>query len=565
MNSQRRPDSGPGQPDTSEQERLQAIVERMADGIVVVDGEGIILFANPAAERLFGRAANELVGRDLGFPVVVDDSADVEVVLPNQRTVNVELRAVKTEWDGQPTHLISLRDVTDRKRAEERSAQLQQERFARIEAEASNQAKSEFLALMSHELRTPLNAIIGYSDLLDLGVGGSLTGDQRHSVSRIMTGARHLLGLVNEVLDLARVEAGRLSLEAGVARPLDTVQSALVLVQPVAEAKGVALVVKPPDDERLAYEGDEDRVRQILVNLVNNAIKFTGAGGTVSIEWGVAAEADSDARVSGRGPWCFIRIRDTGIGIPREKLRTVFDPFVRVDDGHTRKTEGSGLGLTISRRLARLMRGDLCAASEVGTGSTFTLWLPDATAGENRAARWRVEAPDIAARLLGLSDVGRLLIREMSPLLDSFVRRVREECRDQASDVRYAQMVDHLGTFIADVATLLAAVEDSRGEPSLEVSDATRIQNVVAECHGRQRAELGWSADLLHKEWGVLREEIENVLQRHGRGLPEGAVTEANTVIARVIEEAGSISGRALNRAAAAAGPTPLVRDPGNN
>jgi signal transduction histidine kinase len=476
--------------------------------------------------------------------------------------VTVELRAVATEWDSEPTYLISLRDVTDRKHAEERAAQLQRERVARIEAEAANQAKSEFLALMSHELRTPLNAIIGYSDLLDLGIGGPLSPEQRRSVGRITAGARHLLGLVNEILDLAKVEAGGLALEGGVARPADTALEAVALVQPSAEAKGVSLVVASQGDEVTAFEGDDDRVRQILVNLVNNAVKFTPPGGQVVIEWATKAEADPGAHVTGRGPWCYIRVTDTGVGIPREKIGAVFEPFVQVDEGRTRTKEGSGLGLTISRRLARLMRGDLCVSSEVGVGSCFTLWLPDASASEARAARWRVESPETATRLLGLSDVAKILVREVGPLLEGFAARVRDECRDATGQLRYGQLVDHLGTFVADIASLLSALEESRGAPSSEVSDAAKIQAVVAECHGSQRAQLGWSADTLHQEWAVLREEIEAIIQRQRRTVPEGAVDEARQVIARVIDEAAAISGRALNRTAAAAEPVPLVRGP---
>ena len=150
----------------------------------------------------------------------------------------------------------------------------------------------------------------------------------------------------------------------------------------------------------------------------------------------------------------------------------------------------------------------------------------------------------------------------MGPLLESFASRVREECRDVASQLRYGQLVDHLGTFVADVASLLAAIEESRGTPSAEVSDAAKIQAVVAECHGNQRAELGWSADMLHQEWAMLQEEIEAIIQRHRRGIPESAATEARQVITRLIEEAASISGRALARATAAAEAVPLVREP---
>jgi signal transduction histidine kinase len=534
----------------------------MADGIVIVSRTGMIRFANPAAERLFGRSASELLDRELGFPVLAAETAEVEVVRPNQQTVTAELRAVETEWQGEPSHLLSLRDVTDRKRAEQRTAQLNRERIARIEAEAANHAKSEFLALMSHELRTPLNAVIGYAELLDLGITGPLSPDQHKQIGRIMHSGRHLLGLVNEVLDLAKVEAGALSLQRGIGRPGKSIDAALALVEPVAQAKGVNLIRKMPPEENVTYAGDDGRVRQILVNLLNNAVKFTPAGGEVRMEWGVTAVPDTEAQLFGRGPWCYLRISDTGIGIPKKKLGSIFEPFVQVEAGHTRSQEGSGLGLTISRRLARLMNGDLSVRSEVGKGSIFVLWLPDATTMARDTARWRAEAPEMAARLLGLGDVGKILVREFAPLLDAFVARLRDDVlAEGVQTLRYCELSDHMGAFVADVAIMLAAIEEGQGKPSVIVSDATKIQLVIAESHGAQRAEYGWTADVLHDEWAILHDEIERLIHLHRRGIPDAAFDEARIVIGRVIDQAVEASCRALNRAAAASESTALIRE----
>ena len=548
--------------DRLEEARLKSIVDQMADGVVIVNRDGTIRFANPAAERLFGRSREELTRRELGFPVVVSDTAEVEVVRPNHETVTAELRAVDIEWHGEAAHLISLRDITDRKRAAERAAQLDRERVARIEAEAANQAKSEFLALMSHELRTPLNAVIGYSELLDLGVAGSLSAEQRHNVARIASSARHLLGLVNEVLDLAKVEAGRLWLQEGVGHPHRVVDAAIALVQPAAEARGIELVAKPPEDDQVAYAGDEDRVRQILVNLLNNAVKFTPAGGRVTVEWALTLNADADARVFGHGPWCVVRVSDTGIGIPSDKLRTIFDPFVQVDGGRSRSKEGSGLGLTISRRLARLMKGDVTVRSSVGSGSTFALWLPDATTAAKETARWRAEAPDTAARLLGLGEIGKVLIRELDPLLAAFVARLRDETlADSAQSLRYCQLTDHLAAYVADVAAMFAAIEESQGQPSAVVADGTKIHMLVAESHGVQRSRLGWTSETLHREWTILHEEIEQLIHMHVRGVAESAVAEARVVLERMIDQAREASCRALTRASGAEQAAPLIRE----
>jgi signal transduction histidine kinase len=529
---------------------LRAIVERMADGVIIVGLDGIIRFANPAAEELFGRSASDLRGRDLGFPVVVGERAEVEVVQRQGRTLTAELRVVEIEWEDEGARLVSLRDVTDRKHAEERAAQLDRERLARAEAEAASQAKSEFLAVMSHELRTPLNAVIGYAELLDLGIAGSLTPEQRQHVSRIRASGRHLLGLVNEVLDLAKVEAGKLSLHHGVSSAAHTVDAALALVQPMAEARGITIEAKRLGEGDPLYEGDEDRVRQILVNLLTNAIKFTAPGGRVSARWGVTADPDRDARLTGSGPWLLARIEDTGIGIPSDQIAAIFDPFTQVEGGHPRQSDGSGLGLTISRRLARLMRGDLTVRSQLGKGSVFTLWLPEASAAAKDDARWRAESPDAAARLQGLSNVGEILLRELDPLIDAFVARLRAESIVPNVDaIRFSQLADHAGALIADIASVLMAIEEGRGQPSSLVADSGEIQRIVAERHGAQRARLGWTPNALHRECVLLREEIARAIRRRARSLPERAITESQIVVDRFLEQSEEVSQRALMRA----------------
>jgi signal transduction histidine kinase/PAS domain-containing protein len=240
-------------------------------------------------------------------------------------------------------------------------------RAAMSAAEAASRAKSDFLATISHEIRTPINAMLGYNELLELGIPGPVTEQQRVYLERVRSSGRHLLALVDEILDLSRVEAGTMGLlvhQGVLAKP---VQAALDLVRSDASAREVDVDVTCAG--QVEYEGDEDRVRQIVVNLLSNAIKFSDPGGRVRVSCGVREVLGGLQRV-------FVEVADTGIGIPEDELPRIFEPFVQLETGFTRRHGGSGLGLSISLRLARLMAGDLTVHSQVGKGSVFTLWLP---------------------------------------------------------------------------------------------------------------------------------------------------------------------------------------------
>jgi signal transduction histidine kinase len=232
-------------------------------------------------------------------------------------------------------------------------------------AEEANRAKSAFLATMSHELRTPLNAIGGYVQLLELGIQGPITDKQADSLSCISRAQRHLLRLINDVLNLARIEAGRVEYNHAACNLKEMADAVLPMVEPQLQSRGIrySLDITP---ELTAY-ADHEKVQQILLNLLSNAIKFTPTNGSVT----VTGFADGE-----RGECVRLVVRDTGVGIPAERLAQVFEPFVQVDDSHARRAEGSGLGLAISRDLARGMGGNLTAESDVNVGSAFSLTLP---------------------------------------------------------------------------------------------------------------------------------------------------------------------------------------------
>ena len=350
---------------------LELMVQQMPDGVLVVDHAGAIRFANPAAAQLFGRNARDLAGQPLGFPVLVGESAEIELLRPSGDPVAVELRTVEFQWKGTPATLLSLRDITDRR-------SLEHERLARAQAEAGSEAKSEFLALMSHELRTPLNAVIGYSELLMEAGAEPISAAQRAKLARVLASGKHLRDLVDQMLDLAEAGEGRLHLghaSAPAARPAN---GALQEAHAKAKKAGVQLTTSCVDDEGVAFAGDEQRVKQILAVLLDNAIKFTPRGGTVELLCDRVERVPEAVRHQGAAPMARWRVTDTGIGIAADQVSSIFEPFMQVDGGHTRERDGSGLGLTIGRSLARLMGGDLTVESEPQKGSTFSLWLPAA-------------------------------------------------------------------------------------------------------------------------------------------------------------------------------------------
>ncbi|HEY9449361.1 MAG TPA: ATP-binding protein [Gemmatimonadaceae bacterium] len=512
----------------------------LAHGMDVTEG----VRARAEVERLLDESESAREALEHAHAQLLSQRRELE--LANQR-----LQDTAVELELQTKQLQATADqLAERTREAE---------AARRSAVAANRLKSEFLATMSHEFRTPLNAILGYTQLLDMGVLGPATPAQHAHLARLESSARHLLQLVDDVLDVAKVDADRLQVRREVRESAAAITAAVALVQPQALEKGVGIDAPGGRVSHTSYVGDEHRVRQILVNLLSNAVKFTGRGGRVTISCGAAAEPEPGARTSAgttgesslngaaEREWAYIRVSDTGRGIPPELLGQLFEPFVQGDGALTREQGGTGLGLAISRRLARLMGGDLTVRSQTGAGATFTLWLPtperigepgaaerhaatvpveDEPEGESRtspgAARASTEQLDDDS-YAALHALSARLSSEAEVVAERYAEAVRADRRfPGALDVPRVQIRDHATPLIGLIASQLMVIGETRGSDPQLLRDGAQAQRLMSELHGAQRFRLGWSEEDVERETGYMIAAVQEAI-----GAGEAAAMEA--------------------------------------
>jgi PAS domain S-box-containing protein len=365
------------------EERMRAAVEAAPFPLMVHADDGTIVHLSRTWYDLTGYSPEQLTTVDAWTSLAYGDDAELarEVIrqdLASARPVGVSVRiwehTVRIRdgslrlWsfhaarlgrmsDGRALRLVAAVDVTDMTRM------VENERTLRAEAEEANMAKMQFLATMSHELRTPLNAIGGHAQLIELGILGPVTERQAEALRRVRRAESHLLGLINDVLNFAKIEAGHVTfdLEPTTIRALFEEMDSLIA--PQVAAKGLTYS-RPTHCDDLRVVADLEKARQVLLNLLSNAVKFTNSGGSITVQ------CERKARTVD------IHVADTGVGVAKEALVSIFEPFVQVRPDYTATNEGTGLGLAISRDLARAMNGNLSARSVVGEGSTFTLTLP---------------------------------------------------------------------------------------------------------------------------------------------------------------------------------------------
>jgi len=390
-----------------QQSRTRAIVETAVDGIITIDAQGIIQDVNRAAETMFGWPARDMLGNNIsmlmpepdrsrhdgylarylqeGDARIIGIGREVTGLRRDGSLMPMRLAIGRVETRGEPLFVGFVTDIS------QRHAMEQALRQAKERAEMAAEAKSSFLANISHEIRTPMNAILGFTDLV---LASKLAEDQRKHLSTVRQSARSLLGLINDVLDTAKLEKGAVELEASDFSLRELCRQTLASLRLSADAKG--LFLGSEYDERLGefFVGDPLRIQQVLINLVGNAIKFTTRGS-------VLVRVDPGEQGGG----VTISIVDTGIGIPADRIQRIFDPFAQADASTTRRFGGTGLGTTIARQLTELMGGKITVESQLGKGSTFRVFLP-LNPGKpvvREVAEKRIELPPL--RILIADDV----------------------------------------------------------------------------------------------------------------------------------------------------------------
>ncbi|WP_128003486.1 PAS domain-containing sensor histidine kinase [Piscinibacter defluvii] len=366
------------------QARFGGVLEHAPDAVVIVNGTGRIVLFNEQARTLFGHRSEAVIGEPIecllpprlrgphlaqrmGYLVAprmrpMGEGRELHGLRADGVEFPVEISLSPIDSPGGRLVMSAIRDISERRRFERT---LQEKN---LELERASRAKDRFLATMSHELRTPLNAVIGFTGLLLMKLPGPLTPEQEKQLKLVQASGKHLLSLINDLLDLARIESGKVELHREPVACAALLDEVLQTLRPAAQAKGLRLEAGPVDG-RLELNTDRRALQQVLINLANNAVKFTVVG---SVTLSVTRVNEGDAAQVEFG------VADTGIGISAEDCARLFQAFAQVGDPRRRQGEGTGLGLHLSHRLAELMGGRILVESEPGVGSRFALRLPEA-------------------------------------------------------------------------------------------------------------------------------------------------------------------------------------------
>jgi PAS domain S-box-containing protein len=357
------------------EENFRALVDNTLDGILILNFEGKVITANAAVGKMLGLELKDVTGRNIAeylapesIPIAISDQINVlnnkggylsiyKVIPSAGEPLWIEGLGTKIIYNSQPANIVVIRDVTVRKKAEEALIS------AKIAAEAANRIKSEFLTNMSHELKTPLNSIIGFSDLLNEGIPGPLNEKQKRYAQFIFSNGNNLLNIINDILELSKAEADEGELTIKEFSVDESINKSILAVLPQLRKKNIKLNYSS-ENNPLWISADENKFRQIMENLLGNAVKFTPADGSIDI----SSKQEGDLVT--------IKVKDTGIGIPEDSIDKIFKPFIQLESSLNRNFEGTGLGLTLAKRYVEMHGGNISVESKIGKGSCFRVELP---------------------------------------------------------------------------------------------------------------------------------------------------------------------------------------------
>jgi len=333
-----------------------AIVQKSPAGIIIVNKEGVVHFVNPAAETLFDRKAEKLIGSTFGFPVG-SGRTEVDIIRKNSKKGVAEMYVVETNWEDEKSYLTSFFDITTIKLAEETLKEVNKR------LEALNRIKSEFVSIVSHDLKTPLTSIKNAVQLLMTEKAGALNESQKRFMSMASRNIDRLARLINDLLDLSKLEAGKMELRLSEVDIKYLIQHAIETFKSRADEKSIRLRMDCPETLPTVY-ADSDRIEQVFYNLIDNALKFTPENGQIVVS------------VQDMGDKVGAIVEDTGVGISPDKQQHIFDQFYQVEDTLSRTTQGAGLGLSIVKQLIEAHGGEISVTSEISRGSRFFFTLP---------------------------------------------------------------------------------------------------------------------------------------------------------------------------------------------
>lgn len=391
--------------------RFRTVIEKNADAIIIINNEGFVRFANPAAEALFGLKTEELLGTTFGYHLAEAEITEIEITGRHGETKMAAMGVVNMEWEGEIVYLVSLHNITERKQAE-KIIKDQIEFFKKID-----EIKSEFVSTASHELRSPLAAIKSAVQLILKGQTGKINKTQAKFLSLAERNINRLTNILNNLLDLSKIESGKIGMKSEELDLIGPVEFILSSLKPQADRKSIQLKMEVPKGLPSVY-GDREKIEQILTNLIGNALKFTPEGGTVSV---------SAASLDGEENMAFISVKDTGIGIFEDQLDKIFEKFHLVEGSLQRSVSGTGLGLAITKGLVEAHSGKIWVESEPEKGSIFTFTLP-ISKGERREVGFRF-----------ILDREFLRARQSDSPLTLFLIEVLHH-RSEVRDVLFAQL-----------------------------------------------------------------------------------------------------------------------------